>query len=558
MLHRTAIAILCCLVLVPHLDAQQVVSVNSASYAHPDLPNGGIAQGSMFIGFGSGMGPASIAFPSPWPFPTELAGTSMQVTVGGQTVDCFMVYTVATQVAAILPSNTPLGDGTPTVTYNGSVAATGSITVVKHAFGVFALSQQGIGPIVATNPLSNPVAAYTTTNSAAPGDFIDIWGTGLGPVSFPDEGQTTVVSLGYDVQVYIGGVSIPVLYAGRSGCCSAIDLIRVQPAGLFGCFLPVTVVVDGAASNYTTISIDPDGGTCAANPTFGGPDFDELQISGTLRTGDVQLLRLRSPAPTLSLRVQSQDLVLDSVVASYQQYDMSNTDTFAGVIPISVVGACNVYEFNSENTDFPTLIPPIPLDAGDQLAITGPGGDDVVPRLGDIYVKSFFLPTVPFLTPETKQQITFPTYYEPGLTTVTAPGGTDVQGHMASITVPQDFVWTNREVASGSVSRNSPLPVEYSGSGYDYVSIFGWSAASINPEDIFGRAFHCIADPSAGSFTIPARVLMSLPDNPLVQGMGSGAIVVGGVKVIPFDAGGTDLNMISYADQTTQTGTDFN
>lgn len=115
-LDRTAIAILCCLVLVPHLDAQQVVSVNSASYAHPDLPNGGIAQGSMFIGFGSGMGPASIAFPSPWPFPTELAGTSMQVTVGGQTVDCFMVYTVATQVAAILPSNTPLGDGTLTVT----------------------------------------------------------------------------------------------------------------------------------------------------------------------------------------------------------------------------------------------------------------------------------------------------------------------------------------------------------------------------------------------------------------------------------------------------------
>ncbi len=51
---------------------------------------------------------------------------------------------------------------------------------------------------------------------------------------------------------------------------------------------------------------------------------------------------------------------------------------------------------------------------------------------------------------------------------------------------------------------------------------------------------------------------MSLPDNPLVQGMGSGAIVVGGIKVVPFDAGGTDLNMISYADQTTQTGTDFN
>jgi uncharacterized protein (TIGR03437 family) len=426
-LDRFAIAILCCLVLVFLLDAQQVVSVNSASYAHPDLPNGGIAQDSMFIGFGSGMGPASIAFPSPWPFPTELAGTSMQVTVGGQTMDCFMVYTVATQVAAILPSDTPLDGGTLTVTYNGSVAATTkSITVVKHAFGVFALSQQGTGPIVATNPLSNPVAAYTTTNSAAPRDFIDIGGTGLGPVSFPDEGQTTVVSLGYDVQVYVGGVSIPVLYAGRSGCCSAIDLIRVQPAGLFDCFLPVTVVVDGAASNYTTISIDPDGGTCAPNTTFGHPDFDKAQTSGTLRTGDIQLLRLRSAVLTAPLKAQSLDQVLDSVIASYRQYDMSNTDTFVGVVPISQVGACTVYEFKGGNTDFPTIIPPIPLDAGVQLAITGPGGDDVIPRREDNYVQNFFLPTGSFLTSEAQQQSTFPTYYEPCLTTVTAPDGADV------------------------------------------------------------------------------------------------------------------------------------
>ncbi len=405
-LHRIAISILCCLMLVAPVGAQQVVPVNVASYSHPDLPNGGIAQGSMFVGFGSGggMGPASIEFPSPWPFPTELAGTTMQVTVGGETVDCFMVYTLASQVAAILPSYTPLGEGTLTVRYNGAIAATGPITVVKHAFGVFALNQQGHGPIVATNPLSDPPGAvYTTTNSAAPGDFIDIWGTGLGPVSFPDEGPITPGDLGYDVEVYIGGISVPVLYAGRS-CCSAIDLIRVQSSGLFGCFLPVTVVVEGGASNYTTISIDPDGGTCTPNPIFGDPDFDEAKTSGMLRTGDVQLLRLRSALPTAPLKAQSLDQVLDSVVASYRQYDMSNTDLFAGVIPIPPVGSCTVYEFKGGNTDFPTTIPPIPLDAGDQLAITGPGGDDVIPRRGDNYVQDFFLPTGPFLTPETKQQ----------------------------------------------------------------------------------------------------------------------------------------------------------
>jgi hypothetical protein len=129
---------------------------------------------------------------------------------------------------------------------------------------------------------------------------------------------------------------------------------------------------------------------------------------------------------------------------------------------------------------------------------------------------------------------------------------------MASITMPQDFVWTNRDVAAGSVNWNKFLPIEYSASGYDYVSIFGWGTATFDPSNIFGRVFRCNADPSSGSFTIPARVLMSLPDNPTVFGIGTGAIAVGGVKVVPFDAGGTDINMISYSDNTTQAGTDFN
>ena len=83
-----------------------------------------------------------------------------------------------------------------------------------------------------------------------------------------------------------------------------------------------------------------------------------------------------------------------------------------------------------------------------------------------------------------------------------------------------------------------------------------WSVATFDPSHIFGRVFRCNAP--AGSFKIPAEVLMSLPDNPAVFGIGTGAIAVGGIKVRPFDADGTDMNMISYADQTTQTGTDFN
>ena len=52
-----------------------------------------------------------------------MGGTSVSVTVGSTTVSAPMYYTSATQVAALLPSNTPTGSGTLTVTYSGTASA---------------------------------------------------------------------------------------------------------------------------------------------------------------------------------------------------------------------------------------------------------------------------------------------------------------------------------------------------------------------------------------------------------------------------------------------------
>src|SRR5580698_7955893 len=48
---------------------------NAASYANPALPNGAIAQGSIFNVFGANMGPTSLAYASTLPLPTTLSGT---------------------------------------------------------------------------------------------------------------------------------------------------------------------------------------------------------------------------------------------------------------------------------------------------------------------------------------------------------------------------------------------------------------------------------------------------------------------------------------------------
>lgn len=364
--------------------AQSVTVVNAASYVDPALPNGSIAQGSMFIGFGAGMGPVSIEYPSPWPFPTELGGTSIEVTVGGATVDCFMVYTSAGQVAAILPSDTPLGAGTVTVYYNGSVAATGDINVVKHSFGIFTVNTQGFGPIVGTDPVLPGAPVYSVTNSAAPGDFIDIWGTGLGPVNFPDEGQPTPGNLGYDVEVFLGDVNVPVEYAGRN-CCSGIDTVRVKAStGLSGCFVPVTVVVEGVTSNYGSVALDTSGNACTADQVLGGPDFSELQNGGNLDIGSIFLTRSRI---SVDIDVVGPQIVYDQTTdsggANYARVSLPNIQEVMNYTPsgINQFGACTVFRFTGENAEGPQSAVPTPLDAGAQLSITSQAGNDVLPKV---------------------------------------------------------------------------------------------------------------------------------------------------------------------------------
>ena len=95
---------------------------NAASNIPPGLPNAGIAQGAIFSVYGSGLGPANLAT-APAAFQsTTLSGTSVAVTVGSTTVNALMYYTSDGQVAALLPSSTPTGAGSVTVTYNGQTS----------------------------------------------------------------------------------------------------------------------------------------------------------------------------------------------------------------------------------------------------------------------------------------------------------------------------------------------------------------------------------------------------------------------------------------------------
>src|SRR5437762_3590741 len=101
--------------------------VNHFSQASAAMPNGSIAQGSLFDINGRNLGPADPVQVTDVPLSTSLSGVSAQVTAGGKTIDLLISSVSAGKIVALLPSTTPLGTGTLTVSVNGAKSATAPI-----------------------------------------------------------------------------------------------------------------------------------------------------------------------------------------------------------------------------------------------------------------------------------------------------------------------------------------------------------------------------------------------------------------------------------------------
>jgi uncharacterized protein (TIGR03437 family) len=132
-----------CAIAQPVISSTEVV--NSASYLSQGLPGSGIAQGSIFTIQGTGLGPNALAQTGPLPLQTSLGGTSVAVTVNGQTVKAFILAAVFYQVNALLPSTTPTGSGTATVTYNNQTSAPEPVQIVSASFAPYTFNSGGSG-----------------------------------------------------------------------------------------------------------------------------------------------------------------------------------------------------------------------------------------------------------------------------------------------------------------------------------------------------------------------------------------------------------------------------
>ena len=538
------------------IDASSVS--NAGSYIPPNYPNGGVSHGGMFIvkaASGSGaLGACGVKVADKFPIATSMNGTSMKISMGGSSFDVPMIYVVACagtdQLAGIVPSNVPPGAGTLTVAYNGHTG-TAPITVVDRTLGFFTINQGGTGVAIIQNFNSaTDQVINTLATSAKPGQYAIAWGTGLGPDGHSDVDAPQPTDIPINLELYVGGKLAAVTYKGRSGCCSGIDQIVFQvPDGLDGCYVPVVAKIGTAVSNFTTMSVSASGGACSDSGGLSASDIQTAQRTNQIRLGVIDLFRADIELVTANT----------GFITRYDQAAAVFTDlAFADLLgmpvrEISTPGSCTVWRGNPSDAILnrpPVLAPHINLDAG-SITVQGAAGSSAMNYQGNFY--SALLGTASSSEPPSGPGPTTG-FLEPGSFTVSSPGGGPVPGgkligaFSAQIGVPAPPRFDNR-FAVGDVQRGQSVTVNWSGvDAGALVEIRGVSAP--NDPAVGAVTFFCIEKASAGQFTIPPSVLLSLPASTGSSTAANGSALglsVGVTGVARFNAPGVDAGLLRFS-----------
>ncbi len=287
--------------------------VNAASYVTGGLTGRGLAGGSIASIFGSNLA-SSEQVASGFPLPTTLAGTS--VTLNGVSLPIF--YVSPRQINVQLPSPFPLPRPTSVVVITPTGASEPvPVEQVSGPFGIFTLDGSGCGRGAALNVASDgSVSLNSPSNSASPGDFISVYGTGLGATfNEPPSGSPALsnpLSLALDWGLYVAEFDLPppfpstslrtrTSWGGRAPGFVGLDQVNVQipEAVREGCAVPFAIgAAHAGRSQPVPISIRSGGGACVDPPVaaYGQIIWERTVASGTTPSGVIETFTAAFPA----------------------------------------------------------------------------------------------------------------------------------------------------------------------------------------------------------------------------------------------------------------------
>jgi uncharacterized protein (TIGR03437 family) len=213
----------------------------------------GVAPGAWVSIYGTNMATAVVSAAT-----SDLVNGYLPTTLGGVTVTidgaaAYLNYVSPTQINLQAPSSSSTGTVTVTVS-NSSGSSSASVTMQTLQPGLFTSNYYvlAVRPLdsVIINGSGGAVSGYTTAAAAAPGDALEIYGTGFGATStgvlpglvfsgaYPTVNSPTVT---------IGGSPATVLYCGLIGA-GLYQINVIVPSALASGTYPVVATQDGVSS----------------------------------------------------------------------------------------------------------------------------------------------------------------------------------------------------------------------------------------------------------------------------------------------------------------------
>ena len=523
------------------LAAQPVVNVieNNYSYIPAGLPSYGIAQGSIFAIFGTNLTQTPSGLQSV-PLQTTLNGVTVQFSVQGTTTEALLYYVTPGQIGGILPSATPVGTGTVTVT-SGGQSGSAPVTVVQSAVGILTVV---IGPLAPAWAMDGSHQLLPGIYAANPGETLTFYGTGAGPVTDDESVAQTPENLSnIPLEIDIGGVSATVTYHGRSTYPGLDQFNVVVPPGPTGCNVSVTARSGSYLSNSVLIPVAASGRTCS-DPADGIPGLSAPSTSGSLTIGNLALVSLETIQASGTGVLQT---MFDSGSGYFQQLTVppGATVEIGGATAFPSVGSCTVYGYEVPVAPPPIIQPatlPALLNAGPALNFYGPNGFSALPvRPGQTgyYSGPLSLSTGQMVIPNGGGTFTINN----------GSGGPDIGAFQTKVNFPPLLMLSNAGAIAGGIDRSQPLTLQWSGGNTSgYLAIVGHSQLPVSNGEQIGATFQCTAPVSTGQFTIPASILGALPAQAAVPGTpGSPVLEVASTSTQAFTAPGMDLGEVALS-----------
>jgi len=218
-----------------------------------------VAPGSLASAYGTDLANKTAGSAS-LPLPTNFGGTSIAILdASGNVTAAPLLYVKPTQVNFEIPPGLAFGGATVTITSGDGTQSAASVQMASVAPGIFELNSGGLAAAyvilyhanntqtvepVYTHSAGAVVAIPVSLGSSTDKPYLFIFGTGL-----QDAGTAGVT-------VTVGGIGVPVSYAGPQGGFVGLDQVNAQlPASLAGKGnVTIQVTASGIAANAVNIT----------------------------------------------------------------------------------------------------------------------------------------------------------------------------------------------------------------------------------------------------------------------------------------------------------------